>query len=110
MTPELWSIVDAAKPGDPRLLPAAGSLALYDPQNPRWTGIATKVAYGMVTIDLVDLRVWLDALRPVRRTLTTPLTTIFRDRVCPLSERTLATKYLTSCFSTDNSGSWSPTC
>jgi len=101
LTPKLWSVLDAAQPGDASLLPAASSLALYDPQNPRWTEVAAKVAEGMVTTNLVDLRTWLDALRPVRGPLTAPLTMIFRDKDRPLSQRTLATNYLTNYASDD---------
>ena len=34
--PEALAELESAKPGDPRLLPIAGALALYDPDNPRW--------------------------------------------------------------------------
>jgi len=80
LTPKLWSVLDAAKPGDPSLLPAASSLALYNPQNPRWNEVGAKVAQGLVTTDRVSLRTWLDALRPVQNSLTNPLATVFRDK------------------------------
>jgi hypothetical protein len=35
VTPNLWSVLDAAKKDDPRGLSAAAALALYDVQNPR---------------------------------------------------------------------------
>jgi formylglycine-generating enzyme required for sulfatase activity/tetratricopeptide (TPR) repeat protein len=94
LIPKLWSLLDSARPGDAGLLPAASSLALYDPQDPRWTAAAAKVARGLVTTNLVYLRTWLDALRPVSGRLTGPLAGIFRDRGRPETERTLATDIL----------------
>ncbi len=101
LAPKLWSVLDAAKPGDPSLLPAASCLALYDPQSRRWTEVAAKVAQGLVTTNLVYLRTWLDALRPVRGKLNAPLATILQDRNRPESERTLATNILTDYASDD---------
>src|SRR5271157_1332271 len=101
LTPKLWSVLDSAKPGDPSLLPAASSLALYNPQSPRWTEVAAKVAQGLVTTDLVYLRTWLDALRPVRTSLTAPLAAIFRDKSRPESEHALATSILADYASGD---------
>ena len=101
LSPKLWSVLDSAKPGDPSLLPAASSLALYDPQSPRWTEVAAKVAQGLVTANLVYLRTWLDALRPVRTSLTAPLAAIFRDKSRPESEHALATSILADYASDD---------
>ncbi len=94
LTPRLWSILDSAKPGDPSLLPAASSLALYTPQSPRWNEVAAGVAQGLVTTNLVYLRTWLDTLRPVRTALAVPLAAIFRDKGRPESEHALATSIL----------------
>ena len=101
LTPKLWSVLDSAKPGDPSLLPAASSLALYNPQNPRWNEVAAKVAQGLVTTNLVYLRTWLDALRPVRTSLTAPLAMIFQDRKRSESERTQVTNILADYASDD---------
>ena len=101
LSPKLWSVLDSAKPGDPSLLPAASSLALYNPQSPRWTEVAAKVAQGLVTANLVYLRTWLDALRPVRTSLTAPLAAIFRDKSRPESEHALATSILADYTSDD---------
>ena len=73
LTPKLWAVLDAAKAGDPRLLPAAGALADYEPENPRWNDLGGKVAQALVTVNPVFLGEWLDALRPVRGKLTAPL-------------------------------------
>ena len=39
LTPKLWPILDAAKPGDASLLPAASALAGYDPDSPHWESV-----------------------------------------------------------------------
>ena len=101
LTPKLWSVLDSAKPGDPSLLPAASSLALYNPQSPRWNEVAAKVAEELVTTNLVYLRAWVDALRPVRTSLTAPLATVFRDKKRPETERTLSTSILADYASGD---------
>ena len=91
---KLWSILDAAKAGDTRLLPAAGALALYEPESPRWADLGGKVAQALVTVNPVFLGPWLDALRPVRTKLTAPLTAIFRDKARPETEHEIATSTL----------------
>src|SRR5262249_40080383 len=55
-------------------------LALYDPENPRWADLGGKVAEALATVNSVDVRPWLEALRPVRGRLTAPLAVIFRDK------------------------------
>src|SRR5262249_51401376 len=79
LTPFLWSALEAANPEDRSPLPAAGALALYDSENPRWASVVGKVARALVSVDPVYLGQWLDALRPVRGKLTAPLATVFRD-------------------------------
>jgi formylglycine-generating enzyme required for sulfatase activity len=94
LSPKLWSVLDASEPGDARLLPAASALALYDPHDRRWDVLGGKVAHGLVTVNPVFLGPWLDALRPIRNKLTTPLVTIFRDEDRPEIEHSLATTTL----------------
>jgi serine/threonine protein kinase/formylglycine-generating enzyme required for sulfatase activity len=79
LVPRLWQVFEASKSGDVSLLPAASSLARYDPENVRWVGVGAKTAEALVKIDAIYLRPWLDALRPVRGRLAKPLATIFRD-------------------------------
>ena len=55
LTPKLWAVLESAKAGDPRLLPAAGALAGYDPENPRWDDVGGKVAQALVTVNPVFL-------------------------------------------------------
>jgi len=95
LAPKLWSELEKVKPGDSSpLLSAAGALALYDPESPRWADHGGKVARALVTVNPVFLGQWLDALRPVRGRLTTPLAAIFRDKARPETEHTLATNIL----------------
>jgi eukaryotic-like serine/threonine-protein kinase len=94
LTPELWSVLDSAKPGDVGLLRSAGALALYDPANPRWSDVEGKVAQALATVNPIFLGAWLEALRPVQGRLTAPLAEIFRDKARPESEHTLATNIL----------------
>ena len=101
LTPKLWSTLDSAKPGDLSLLRAASALADYDGTSRRWEDVGGKVAQALVTVNPVYLGPWLDALRPVRTKLTTPLVTIFRDKNCPETERTLATSILKDYASDD---------
>jgi formylglycine-generating enzyme required for sulfatase activity/tetratricopeptide (TPR) repeat protein len=94
LTPRLWTVLESAKPGDASLLPCASALASYDPENTRWEAVGGKVAQALVTINSIYLGPWLEALRPVRGKLTTPIDSIFRDKR-PDSEHTQATNILT---------------
>jgi formylglycine-generating enzyme required for sulfatase activity len=90
----LWTALEAAKPLDDRLLPAASALADYDRENPRWADLGGKVAQALVSVNAVDLRPWLEALRPVRGKLITPLSAVFRDRQASETVHSLATDIL----------------
>ena len=95
LSPKLWSVLESCKPGDAGLLPAASALALYDPHNDRWLKVAAKTAEAMVQVNAVNLRPWLDALRPVREKLSAPLATIFRDKNRSETDHSQATDILT---------------
>jgi serine/threonine protein kinase len=95
LIPELWSVLESARPGDPDLLPAAGALALYDSESRRWEAVAGTVARALVTVNSIHLGDWLESLRPIRMKVADPLAAIFRDRDRPDSERTQATNILT---------------
>ena len=94
LVPKLWSVLESAKPGDISLLPAASALASYDPDDARWEAVGGKVAQALVSVNTVFLGSWLDALRPVRSKLTSPLAATFRDKSRPETEHTLATNIL----------------
>ena len=77
----LWAEVQAARPGEDRLLRSAAALAVYDPASPRWGEAASKVAEALVNENpLVLGALWLEALRPVSGHLAATLARIFRDR------------------------------
>ncbi len=103
LTSKLWPVLDSAQPGDTSFLAAASSLALYDPRNPRWTDVAGKTADALVKVSAVNLRPWLEALKPVRGKLTIPLAAIFHDKRRFDSERTQATDIL-AVYAVDDSG------
>jgi serine/threonine protein kinase len=94
LVPKLWEVVDAAKAGDPGLLPAASALALFDPAPARWKPAADKVAGAMAAVSPVFVATWIDAFRPVRWELTPALSAVYRDRQRPDAERALATSVL----------------
>jgi len=64
LIPKLWPVLASAWPGHPQLLPAAGALAHYDPENPRWADFGDKVAQELMTVNPVYLGNWLEALHP----------------------------------------------
>jgi serine/threonine protein kinase/formylglycine-generating enzyme required for sulfatase activity/tetratricopeptide (TPR) repeat protein len=92
---QLWSVLEAARPGIADLLPAAGALAVYDPESPRWQPVADRVSQALVTVNSVFLGLWLESLRPVRGKLTASLASIFRDKRRPDTEHSQATNILT---------------
>jgi formylglycine-generating enzyme required for sulfatase activity len=94
LTPNLWSVLERASPGDAGLLPAAGALARYDPKSPNWQANGAKVASALVAVNPIYLESWLGALQPMRQELTNPLAAIFRDRTRPETDHILATNIL----------------
>ena len=101
VSPKLWEVVAAAKPDDPRLLPAASALALLDPKNDRWKQAGLAVSDALVGVNATFLGAWTDLLQPVRSTLTPRLASIFKDTQRSDSERSLATNVLTDYASDD---------
>ncbi|MFI5455786.1 MAG: SUMF1/EgtB/PvdO family nonheme iron enzyme [Isosphaerales bacterium] len=95
LIPRLWAVLGASQPGDHRLLPVAGTLALYDPEDHRWADLGGKVSQALVSDNPAFLGTWLDNLRPVRGQLSASLAAIFRDPARPETEHTLATSILT---------------
>jgi formylglycine-generating enzyme required for sulfatase activity len=100
LTPKLWAVLEAAKPGDASVLPCASALAGYDPDNTRWEAMGGRVAQALVTINSVHLGQWLEVLRPVRGKLVAPLVSIFGEKR-PESEHTQATNILSDYASDD---------
>ena len=101
VSPKLWAILDAAKPGEPLALSAAGALALYDPGSPKWSNLVRRVAEALVVVDPFLLEPWRDAFRSVRGRLTTPFAEIFRNKARPESQHLVAVSILTDCAADD---------
>ncbi len=64
LIPEFWRVLETGRPTDPTLLPVAGALASYDPDERRWNDVGPKVSDALVAVSPVYLGPWLDALRP----------------------------------------------
>jgi formylglycine-generating enzyme required for sulfatase activity len=92
----LWRVVEKPEPGrESQQLRAACALTLYDPASSKWKNAAPLVAAQFVKVSPAFLSDWMDGLRPVRRQLIGPLSTIFHDRDPEqTAERTLATSIL----------------
>jgi formylglycine-generating enzyme required for sulfatase activity len=81
LTERLWGVVeDPPKGREAQRLRAACALASYAPEDLRWDRTKGPVVEQLVGVDLVYLKTWLDALRPVSGKLLEPLKTVFRDR------------------------------
>jgi serine/threonine protein kinase/formylglycine-generating enzyme required for sulfatase activity len=92
---ECWRVLEVPVPENQgKRLPAASALALYEPQNRRWAGIATDVANQLVAENAYVVGRWIDALHPVSKQLYDPLNAIFHDEKRRESERTLAASAL----------------
>jgi formylglycine-generating enzyme required for sulfatase activity len=89
----LWKAA-GARPGDPRLLAAAGFLAVYEPESKEWTRLAARVAETLVTLNPLQAGPWIGVLRAVGGKLNDPLAAIFADQARSETERTLATSIL----------------
>ena len=59
-------MLESAKPGDASLLPSAGALASYAPDDAKWEAVGGKVAQALVSVNAIFLGPWIEALRPVR--------------------------------------------
>ncbi len=101
LAPQLWTVLESAKPGDASLLPAASALANYAPDDGKWDATGGKVAQALVSVDAILLGPWIEALRPVRARLTVPLATILQDKGRLESEHKLATNILANYASDD---------
>src|SRR5262249_35405315 len=92
----LWAVAEKPPAGrEGQRLRAAAALAAYDPEAPRWQGIADAVAGQLVAENAVYLKDWLEAFRPVRDRLIPPLADVFRDAKSERAvERSQATNVL----------------
>jgi formylglycine-generating enzyme required for sulfatase activity len=92
----LWTVVKKPEQGkESQRLRAAAALATYDPESEHWARCSPLIAQDLVRENLLFLGQWSEVYRPVKRSLLTPLATIFRDqRPEQAAERTLATNLL----------------
>ncbi|HEX3451535.1 MAG TPA: protein kinase [Isosphaeraceae bacterium] len=91
----LWATASDATTDRKHKLRAACALAMLDSGDTRWKVLAGDIA-GSLVLDENAFRLerWLDALRPVRKSLLEPVAAIFRDRARPGDERFKATVIL----------------
>jgi len=82
---ELWGAVAKPPKGhEGQRLRAACALANFAPEDSRWTSERGPIIEQLVGVDLVFLKSWMDALRPVSDKLVEPLGAVFRE---PKQER-----------------------
>ncbi|MCY2987989.1 MAG: hypothetical protein NTY19_09025, partial [Planctomycetota bacterium] len=96
LTQRLWGIASDPRLADEARFRAACALARFDPSadKTRWDGFSTAVAQVLVSRNPLALGTWMEALRPVGRTLVPPLQEIFRDPRQGEAERSLAASVL----------------
>jgi formylglycine-generating enzyme required for sulfatase activity len=90
----LWESLDTFKPGDPRVLAAAGALAMYDSKGPKWSEIGRRVAQALALIDPASVGLWSEMFRPVRTFLSAHLIELYRDKNRQGSEHVVALRML----------------
>ena len=90
----LWTVASDPRAENAPRFRAACALAKFAPRDERWPGIADWVAGELTKVSPVFLRDWMDALRPVKQKLLSPLTAIYRDPGRAEAERSLCTEVL----------------
>jgi hypothetical protein len=99
----LWAkLVDKTSPRDARLR-AACALAEYDSGSAQWSGSRDDIAAMLVSVNLTEIGLWKEALRPIHATLLDPLTAIFGDASHSQLERSVATTVLAD-YAADDAG------
>ncbi len=89
LAPRLWRLlVDRAGSAPPNL-GAAGALASFAPDDPRWVEFGGPIAAELVSKSPTLIGDWREVFQPVQRTLADPLRAIFGDIARP-RERALA--------------------
>ncbi|VTR92873.1 serine threonine protein kinase : Serine/threonine protein kinase OS=Singulisphaera acidiphila (strain ATCC BAA-1392 / DSM 18658 / VKM B-2454 / MOB10) GN=Sinac_3409 PE=4 SV=1: Pkinase: FGE-sulfatase [Gemmata massiliana] len=92
---KLWAAAESPVKGkESQRLRAAAALALYDPGSEKWAHIRTAVCDDLVTVPVLHLSFWMEALRPVRTCLLGPLSEVYRRPGHKEVERALAADIL----------------
>ena len=93
---KLWDILlNPAKGNELQILRAGSALAVFDPQSKNWEQSCQLIVSQLVKENLAFIRVWADALRPVKNVLINPLSKIFNNRALDkATENSLATNLL----------------
>ncbi len=94
LEPKLWALLETNGPDDARVLGPAGALAQFDPDSPRWHGVAGKVARAMVSVNPIHVSEWLLIFRPASDQLRAALKEILQDVSRDESDRKHAMSYL----------------
>lgn len=77
----LWSAVTQSdKHKESARLRAASALATYDPDGKQWEEVRDQIVEALVKVPADHLAIWVELLRPVRRTLLPALGKAFRHR------------------------------
>lgn len=91
----LWQFL-RGREQDPnhRRLRAACTLARLDPNSAHWSEVAKDVANQLMATTPIQINTWMEALRPVRASLTPPLVETLRSSNTSELQRSLATEIL----------------
>ncbi len=89
VAPALWEVLLDGRAGARRLR-AAGALAAYAPDDPRWEEVAPAVVAELAAAGPLAAGHWAGALKPARRALLPALGDLARDRAHPEADRLLA--------------------
>src|SRR5260370_38944174 len=97
----LWLRIKEKGIGPHQRVVLACLVAGCDPDNESWTEVAKEVVHQLVKENLLLVKAWMDALRPVRRFLLSDLAKVFGDRRRDFKERYVATSILAE-YAADN--------
>jgi eukaryotic-like serine/threonine-protein kinase len=75
----LWSVLENQKNNQDQRFRAACALALYAPDDLRWENVNDDVAAKLVTENSLAIAKWVEAFRPIRRFLLSPLASFIED-------------------------------
>ena len=92
-------VLEAANPGDSRVLSLSAVLARLDRESPHWKAAVATTTPAIVKLNPTDLKEWLGMFEPVKDRLREPLHAILRDERRDETEGVNAMNYLVAYFS-----------